>query len=533
VRKELLWKLLLIGGVALLASFFVFGSYFFPVQKKVNLGLDLKGGIHLVLQVKTDDAIKSVLDLRSNSIVEQFSRRGLNYERIDPDVSSASLVVVGADPVSRSEFAQVFQQVVPSWTVASENDDLRITMVAQEVSRVRDTAVTDTLERIRQRVDAYGVAEPNVQRQGLTSDRVLVQLPGVDNPERVKTLLSKPAFLEFKLVSYPEGVTEWSGASSEQILMDLFEGALPPDTAIFSQETRGVGLDGPSTVYWPLKIASPLSGSDLIMARRSQDQLGMPAVDFTLTVDAGARFERLTRENMGRQLAITLDGKVISAPRINGIIATNGIIEGQFTVDEATDLAFLLRSGALPAGTTVLEERTVGPSLGLDSIRKGVASAVAGIVLAMAFMLLYYKGAGINAIIALALNVIILLGVMSYFGATLSLPGIAGIILTFGMAIDANVLIFERIREELRLGKTVRAAVDAGFQKAFTAIFDSNLTTIIAAIFLIQFGTGPVKGFAVTLCIGITASMFTAVFVSRSIFQWRLGEGKRIERLSI
>ncbi len=528
MRKELRWKLLLVVAVAAVCSWLVF-----PVQEKVRLGLDLRGGIHLVLQVKTDDAVKSVLDLRSNALVEQFTRRGLRYERIDQDVPSGALIVVGADPVSRAEFDQVFEQILPSWAVSEEGGGLRVAMDPLELSRVRDTAVTDTLERIRERVDSYGVSEPNVQRQGLTGDRVLVQLPGVDNPERVKTLLSKPAFLEFKLVSYPPEIPEWAGASTEQAVVDLFGGALPPDTAIYPGRSEAAGGAATPTLYWPLKLASPISGGDLVMARRGQDEMGLPAVDFTLTVDAGSRFERLTRENKGRQIALVLDGKVISAPRVNGVISTNGIITGQFTVEEAEDLAFMLRSGALPAGTVVLEERTVGPALGLDSIRKGVSASIAGLAISMAFMLLYYKGAGFNAVVALLLNVLFLLGVMSYFGATLSLPGIAGIILTFGMAFDANVLIFERIREEIRLGKTIRASVDSGFKKAFSAIFDSNLTTVFAAVFLMQFGTGPVKGFAVTLCIGLTASMFTAVFVSKALFEWRLGEGKRVERLSI
>ncbi|HXI01984.1 MAG TPA: protein translocase subunit SecD [Candidatus Saccharimonadales bacterium] len=528
MRKELMYKLLLILAVGLVSVYLVI-----PPKQKVKLGLDLKGGIHLVLRVKTDDAIKSVLELRSNALVEQFTRRGLTYKRIDRDVKTASLVVVGADPVGRSEFDDVFKQVIPSWSVKESGGDLQLTMNSQEAAHVRDTAVTDTIERIRERVDAYGVAEPNIQRQGLSSDRILVQLPGVDNPERVKTLLSKPAFLEFKLVTYPPNTSTWSGTSDKKALMDLFGGKLPDGTDLYPQEVKNPAAGQPTTLWWPLTKASPISGGDLVMARRTQDTMGLPAVDFVLTPDAGTRFERLTRENKGRQLAIVIDGKVISAPNINGVINTNGIIQGHFSVDEAEDLAYMLRSGALPAGTLVLEERTVGPSLGLDSIRKGVSASIAGLVLSMGFMLVYYKGAGINAVIALILNVLLLLGVMAYFGATLSLPGIAGIILTFGMAFDANVLIFERIREELRLGKTVRAAVDAGFGKAFSAIFDSNLTTVVAAIFLIQFGTGPVKGFAVTLCIGVIASMFTAVFVSRALFQWRLGEGKRVEHLSI
>jgi len=530
VRKDLQWKLLLIAGVTLLCGFLIY-----PPKDKVRLGLDLRGGIHLVLRVKTDDAVQAALDLRSGVLTEQFTRRGLKYDRIERDVKTATLKVVNADLVAGEEFRAVFTQELPTWTVTEGDSGYTLKMPGSEEDFIRETAVKDTRERIWQRVDAYGVAEPNVQRMGLSSDRILVQLPGVDNPERVKTLLSKPAFLEFKLVSYPPNVQPpFNGATDRQTIMDMFGGTLPPDTGIYVEERkpRESGSAG-GTYYWPLKNSSPLTGSDLVLARRGQDNLGRPAVDFQFTADAGARFERLTSANVGKQLAITLDKKLITAPNINSTIRTNGVIEGTFSIAEAEDLAFLLRSGALPAGTQVLEERTVGPSLGLDSIRKGVASSLAGLVISMFFMLVYYRGAGINAVLALLLNVLILLGVMSYFGATLSLPGIAGIILTFGMAFDANVLIFERIREELRVGKTVRAAVEAGFKKAFTAIFDSNLTTIIAAIFLIQFGTGPVKGFAVTLCIGIAASMFTAVFVSRTIFQWRLGEGKRVEHLSI
>ena len=516
----------MIAAVTCLAAYLIF-----PVQEKVRLGLDLKGGIHLVLQVKTDDAVKTALNLSAGRLSEVLNRRGLKHDRIDSDVPTASLVVVNTDPVAAAEFGKVFQQELSTWAVKAEGTDQRLAMPADQVAYIRETAVSDTLERIRRRVDAYGVAEPNVQRQGLTSDRILIQLPGVDNPERVKGLLSTPAFMEWKLVSYPPGMTEFHGAPDRQAVLNMFGGTLPPDTAIFETLT-GEGAPGP-VLYYPLKIASPLNGSDLILARRGQDNLGRPAVDFSLTSEAGNRFERLTSENTGKQLAITLDSKLISAPRINSTINQSGIIEGQFTIEEADDLALKLRSGALPAGTLVLEERTVGPSLGLDSIRKGVTASIAGLAVAVTFMLIYYKGAGTNAVLALALNVLLLLGTMSYLGATLSLPGIAGIILTFGMAFDANVLIFERIREELRAGKTVRAAVDAGFKKAFSAIFDSNLTTVISAIFLIQFGTGPVKGFAVSLCIGLAASMFTAIFVSKALFHWRLGEGKRVERLSI
>jgi preprotein translocase subunit SecD len=373
-----------------------------------------------------------------------------------------------------------------------------------------------------------------VQRQGHSSDRILIQLPGIDNPERVMELMSSPAFLEFKLVSLPPSFqgSSFSGAPDEQSITQMFGGTLPPDTAVFQQDA--IGADGTKvTRYWPLTIASTISGNDLVLARRGQNNLSMPAVDFQLSSDAGTRFERLTRENLHKQLAIVLDKKVISAPSINGVINTNGIIEGNFSIEEADDLSLKLRSGALPAGTTVLEERTVGPSLGLDSIRKGVTACVAGLGLSVVFMLIYYRGSGVNAVLALVINIFIILGTMSYLGATLSLPGIAGIILTFGIAFDANILVFERIREELRLGKTVRAALDAGFKRAWSAVFDSHVTAVISSVVLIQFGSGPVKGFAVSLCIGLIASMFTVFFVSRALFDWKVGQGRRVERLSI
>jgi len=529
VSKDLRWKLLLILAVVAVTSFMVF-----PVQDKVHLGLDLKGGIHMVLQVRTDDAVKAALDLRSTALTEQFNRRGLKIAHINPDVAGGSLVVVGADPVAQDEFRKVFSEQLPSWSVSKDGSDFRLTMAQPELSLTRENAVADTLERIRHRVDAFGVAEPNVQRQGLSSDRILIQLPGIDNPERVRDLLSTPAFLEYKLVSLPptfQGQT-YSGLPDEPSVLQLFGGTMPPDTAVFPQER--IGADGTKqTLYWPLTVSSPISGNDLVLARRAQNNLGMPAVDFQLTSDAGVRFEKLTRENLHKQLAILIDKKVISAPSINGVISTNGIIEGSFTIEEADDLALKLRSGALPAGTNVMEERTVGPSLGLDSIRKGVTASVVGLGLSVIFMLVYYKGAGINAVVALIINILIILAMMSYLGATLSLPGIAGIILTFGIAFDANILVFERIREELRLGKTVRASLDAGFKRAWSAVFDSHVTAVISSVVLIQFGSGPVKGFAVSLCIGLIASMFTAFFVSKALFDWRVGQGRRVERLSI
>jgi preprotein translocase subunit SecD len=391
---------------------------------------------------------------------------------------------------------------------------------------VRDQAVRASLETIWNRVDQFGVAEPVIQRQGVDSDRILVQLPGVDDPARVKDLISSTAFLEFQeVVAGP--------APDRQSLLAGLGGSLPADSEILSGERTGLDGQAIGTDYWVLKKAAIISGQELRSARRSQDEYGQPVVNFSTQPHAADKFGQYTGSHIGTRMAIVLDNNVISAPVIQSRIPGDGRIEGNFTIEQAEDLALKLRAGALPATITYLEERTVGPSLGHDSVVRGVRAAVAGLIVVMIFMLVYYRLSGLNANVALILNLIILLGVMAYFGATLTLPGIAGVILTIGMAVDANVLIFERIREELQVGKTVRAAIDTGFARAFGTILDANLTTLIAALFLFNFGTGPVKGFAVTLSIGILASMFTAVFVSRTLYMLAMAGRERVETLSI
>jgi preprotein translocase subunit SecD len=431
---------------------------------------------------------------------------------------------------------EVMREQLVAWTFpAGPEGSLMARMGTAQESSIREQAVTDVLSGIRDRIDKWGVAEPNIQRQGMAgTERILVQLPGVENPDRVKELLTEPAFLEWKMLVYPPGQSQaFPGATSRQQVLDLFGGSLPDGADIYVENR--VEADGSSYRYfWPLQKASSITGNDLEDAQRGSDQFGKPSVNFRLEPAAGQRFGRLTRENVGRQLAILLDEEVISAPRIDSEIpAGQGIITGTFTMQEAEDLAFKLRSGALRAGVDILEERNVGPSLGADSIQKGVFSGALGVGLVVLFMVVWYRLSGINAILVLLLNLIMVLGIMAVFKATLTLPGIAGYILTVGMAVDANVLIFERIREELRLGKTVRSAVDGGFNKAFKTIFDSNLTTLIAAVALLSYGTGPIKGFAVTLSVGLLANMFTAVFISRLLFEAYLGNQPRVERLSI
>ncbi|MGD8377781.1 MAG: protein translocase subunit SecD [Acidobacteriota bacterium] len=502
----------------------------------VNLGLDLQGGVHLVMQVRTDDAVKTEVNAAEGRVRQELRDGSVTFERIErPAVDT--LAVLGVPETAQAAARDILRQQLVDWTIgASGEGTLTARMGKAQETSIREQAVTDVLGGIRERVDRWGVAEPNIQRQGYRgSDRILVQLPGVDDPARVKQLITDPAFLEWKMVAYPPGAPQgnYTGAFSEQQLLEQFGGSIPDGVGIYQQNVEEA--EGAERVlYWPLQKISVVTGNDLEDAQRSGDQFGQPAVSFRLRPAAAQRFTRLTGANRGKQLAILLDEKLISAPTISTEIPpTGGIITGNFTIQEAEDLAFKLRSGALRAGVDILEERTVGPSLGADSIRKGFRAGLLGLGLVVGFMLIWYRLSGMNAIVVLALNLVLILGIMAAFRATLTLPGIAGYILTVGMAVDANVLIFERIREELRLGKTVRSAVDGGFGKAFTTILDSNLTTLISAVALYSYGTGPIKGFAVTLSVGILANVFTAVFVSRLLFDLYLGSRPRVERLSI
>ncbi|MBP1768620.1 MAG: preprotein translocase subunit SecD [Candidatus Aminicenantes bacterium] len=377
------------------------------------------------------------------------------------------------------------------------------------------------LETIRNRVDVMGVSEPMIQRQGMAGDRIVVELPGIEDPERVKSIIKTTAILEWKLVR--------AGPAPDEATLLASTGGLVPDDA---QVVKGDPKRQEVGFYLVDKVAT-VSGKDLRTVRRSADEWNTPAVSFSLDPDGGRRFEKATGENIGKQIAIILDNKVISAPRVESVIpaATGGIIRGRFTPEEAEDLVVVLKAGSLPAGIRYLEERTVGPSLGADSVRQGMISFLVAVVAVMTFMIVFYRLSGLNAVAALILNMVILFGALAYFHAALTLPGIAGIILSVGMAVDANVLIFERIKEEKALGKGILSSISTGFSRAFSAIFDSNLTTIISAIFLFQFGTGPIRGYATTLIIGLVANMFTAVFVSRLIFDMTVP--KSAKKLSI
>ena len=517
MKKGLRWKIILTLGIIALAVFLAY-----PPKEKINLGLDLRGGIHLVLQVITDDAINMDMDEEINRLQDQLKKKNLDFATVVKG-RIGHIDIQGINPDQEGAVRDLLDENFQSWDHVFVGTTASLTMKGQVQMYLRDQAVNQALETIRNRVDEFGVAEPTIQRQGLAGERIIIELPGVDEPERVKELIKVTAVLEWKLVKA-------GPAPDEASLLAPFGGTVPEDAEVVKGDPKRT-----TGGFYLVERVATVSGKDLRVVRRSQDEWNSPAVAFSLNPEGGRRFEKVTGENIGKQIAIILDDKVISSPVVETTIpaTSGGIIRGRFTDEEAEDLVVVLRAGALPAGIRYLEERTIGPSLGADSIRKGLSAGIAAILLVMAFMIIYYRQAGANAVTALILNMVLLFGALSYFRAALTLPGIAGIILTIGMAVDANVLIFERIREELQAGKSTLNSIATGFSRAFTAIFDTNLTTIISAIFLFQFGTGPVKGYAITLIIGITASMFTAVFVSRLIFELTVAGKKRKEKMSI
>ena len=516
MSRNNLYKL---GLIVAIAAFSLFLSY--PPSEQINLGLDLRGGIHLVLDVVVEEAVAGQVrtDMgRFQDLLEDEDVVPLETS-LDSDVSF-SMTFDTELLRDQAEVVAINYYTPYNVSLSSNPPTLNLSLDAAEQELSKDAAVRQALQTIRNRIDQFGVAEPVIQRQGMAGTRILVQLPGAEDPERVKNLLRTSAILQFRLV-------QAGPAETREALLAAAGGELPSGTEIVESIPETVnGVEIPPMFYL-LDIIPIVEGGELKDARLSQDEFGLPAIGFTLEATSAQKFGEFTSTHIGRLLAIVLDDRVQQAPSIESRIDGDGIIRGQFTLEEAEDRSLMLRSGALPASIEYLEDRSVGPSLGRESIRQGVLAAIIGVSLVVVFMLIYYKGAGINAVLALALNFIIVMGVMASLNATLTLPGIAGLILLIGMSVDANVLIFERIREELDLGKTVRSSIEAGFSKAFSAILDANLTTLIAAAFLFQFGTGPVKGFAVTITIGIIASMFTALFVSRVMFAMWTSTGRQ------
>lgn len=511
--KNLQWKVLLVLALTAVA---VYGIY--PPQERVRLGLDLKGGIHLVAEVKVDEAMAGYTDRFIEILRKDLQEKEVPFQTIQRKTNT-TFVVNGLSSEKQENLRKIIDNA-GEWDITFTGNEALVSLRQAVINTKSEEAVNLAIRIIRERVNRFGVSESVVQRQGLTGARILIQLPGVEDPDRVKDLIKNTARLELRLVTAgPAPTAEALGpvpAGSESLVENEVEQSGSTRQRFFAVQKEAI-----------------VSGEELQSANRTTDQFGRPAVNFNLTSAAGAKFGDFTEANKGKALAIVLDGKVQSAPNIQDKITTNGIITGQFTIEEANDLSVMLQSGALPAGLRFLEQRVVGPSLGLDSIRKGMLACAIGGGLIILFMLVYYKFSGLNAVVALVLNMLFLMALMSYFEATLTLPGIAGIVLSIGMAVDANVLIFERIKEDLRLGKTARSALQSGFAKAFWPIFDSNVTTVIAAIMLYWFGTGPVKGFAVTLIIGIACSMFTAIYVSRLIFDLVLIRKRKVEKISI
>lgn len=502
-------------------------------NQNIKLGLDLRGGSHLVLQVQVQDAFKAEADRIIEALKDQFKKSGVDYasmDRNDPmKLEDAETIQINIKGVANDKIA-AFREAVGSnfadWTLTSvSGNDYRMNIKPTAALVLRRDTIDRAKNTIENRVNGYGLTEATVQQQGRrdAESEIIVQMPGVDDPGRVKALLQTAAMLEIT------GVKDGPFPTQDQALAKM-GGIMPLGTKLVKQGTR----PGDSGETWWLVNRSPVvTGRDLRNARPSRDETGKWETSFTLSQDGGRRFGVYTEANINNKLAVVLDNQTRSVATINGKIEDSGRIMGQFSEPEASDLALILRSGSLPAGILYLQEQTVGPSLGADSIRNGLTAGLVGVGLVVLFMLVYYKKAGINAVLALILNAVILIACLSYFGAVLTLPGIAGIILTIGMAVDSNVLIFERIREELRAGKGVIAAVDAGFSKAFLTIIDTHVTTVVSCAFLFVFGTTAVKGFAISLVIGLIANIFTAVFVSKVIFDYELGGKKQVESLSI
>ncbi len=542
---------LLYRGLLILALVAVAVVAAWPLDEKIRLGLDLKGGMHLVLQVETEDAVRAELDQDQDRLLRLAEEEGITGLSARADAgaqgevaveavgaAARSFVVAGAAAEQADTLARLARENLrtsdgdPAWEMTRRGDELVFTMGDVHARNLGRQAVSKALDTIRNRVDSFGVAEPVIQPISGT-DRILVQLPGVDDPERVYRLIGETAFLEFRLNDYPREGS--AGVPREQILAH-YGGRVPDHVEILPVRPEEDDT-GRATAEEPLYLAverrSVITGRDFKGAQPDYGQFNEPVVRFNLTPEGGRLFAEATGANVGRGLAIVLDRRVVSSPRINSKIGDTGIIEGGFTPQRVADLSLILKSGALPAKITRLEERSVGASLGRDSIRQGLRAGALGMALVALSMLVVYRLSGVNALAVLALDLVLLFGGLALFNATLTLPGIAGIVLTIGMAVDANVLIFERIKEELRVGRTVRSAIDAGFARALSSILDGNVTTLIAALFLFQFGTGPIRGFAVTLSIGIFASVFNAVFVSRWMFDLQLARRERIERLSI
>jgi len=538
--KSLKWKAALIVAITLASLYGVFGlprskeELIANWRKNIRLGLDLRGGSMLVVQVQLQDAFKVEANTQIERLKEELTKQSIPYQSIahnDPqtlaDADKIAIEVRGIPAEKSQLFRNIVAELLPSWVLTPlSSTDYRLTMKPTEALALKEDTVKRAITTIESRINGLGLAEASVQRRGGAGSEaeILILLPGLDDPARVKNILQTAALLELYEVKdgpFPR----------QEDALAKYGGVLPLNTKLMRSAPRP---GDPAGEGWYVVARTPvITGRDLRDARPAQDEYGKWETAFVLSQEAKGRFARFTEANIGNRLAIALDNQIRSAPVIQSRIEDQGRITGAASHQDASDLALVLRAGSLPAGIVYLQEQTVGPSLGADSIRKGLVAGLIGLALVVVFMLIYYAGAGVNAVVALILNGVILVGCLAYLEAVLTLPGIAGIILLIGMAVDSNVLIFERIREELRAGKATVAAVDAGFSKAFLTIIDTHVATVVSCAFLFMFGTPAIRGFAVTLVIGLLANVFTSVFVSRAMFQFSLARQGFNPRLSI
>ncbi len=541
MNSNLKWKAIFIAAVILVCFIGLVGIPDAPKSlsvlksnfaNRIKLGLDLQGGTHLILQVQVQEAVSQETDQVLDNITKQLRDKTIRYDELRK-LSDTQILVHNIAPEQAGAARNVISDQFPDWDPSpapGEPSGYLLTMKASHIADIQRRTMDQAEETIRRRIDALGLTEPLVAPYGQGENEIIVELPGEGDPNRAKGVIQAGGQLELHLV------LDGTPYSSEAAVMAAHGGVLPPNSQLVQGKSSASSSSQPSVESWFVVDRVPVvTGRDLRSATavRSTKNIGFYDVDFTLSTEAGRRFGPFTEQNIGKQLGIVLERRLQTAPTINGRIDDTGVIEGQFGEQEANDLGLVLRSGALPASIKYLEERTVGPSLGADSIRHGVQASIISLLVVMIFMVVYYRLSGVNAIVALVLNLIILLAALAYFGAVLTLPGIAGVILTIGMGVDSNVLIFERIREELRASKAPVSAVDQGFKRAFLTIIDTHVTTVVSATFLGLFGTGPVRGFAITLVIGLLANLFTSVYVSRVIFDWHLTEMPREAELSI
>ncbi len=540
MTAQLRWKFIFVLVVLVVCIYGVFGLPDFPtsvaqlkdnVSKRINLGLDLKGGSHLVLQVQVEQAIGQRCDEAIDDLTKQLHDKNISFTEIRR-VDDTHILV--RDVTDVSSFRDLVTNQFPDWTMtpaAGENSGYLLAMKPSVVADLRTSTMNQTLETITRRINALGLTEPTVAFTGRNDDEILVQLPGVGDPAAAKQVIQAGGQLQ--LVRVAQGPF-----SSEAEALAQNGGVLPAGSIILPGRNESLTQGSNNgTVYYIVDRIPIVTGQDLRSATASPgtDMAGGYQVNFTLSTAAAARFGPFTEQQaaIGGRMAVVLDKQIYEVATIQSRIEDSGRITGGFSQESAQNLALVLRAGALPASVKYIEERTVGPSLGADSIREGVRASVGSLIVVMIFLVIYYRLSGVNAVVALILNLVILVAFMAYVGAVLTLPGIAGVILTIGMGVDSNVLVFERIREELRNGKVPAPAVDTGFDRAFLTIIDTHVTTVVSAIFLFIFGTGPVRGFAITLVIGLIANVFTSIYVSRAIFDYHLSRMGRQEQLSI